>query len=126
VGPRPAFIRGEVWHGVFGVASIKGIAFLFEGRAGARGACVVGVGTARDTTGTLVGAAVGGGVIVTGTVGAFFVGYAGAADVSVQLAFVASDWLAEVLPDSDDMSCDVHPFAEKVVSSFWRGTRDLK
>jgi hypothetical protein len=87
---------------------------------------VVGVGTAGDTAGALVGAAVGSGVIATGAVGAFFVGYAGAADVSVQLAFVATDWLAEVFADSDDMSCDVNTFAEKVVGGFWGGARDFK
>jgi hypothetical protein len=85
-----------------------------------------GVGAAGDTAGVLIGAAVGGGVIAASAEGAFLVGDAGAMDMSVELAFVATDWLAEVFADGDDVACYVYTFAEKVVGGFWGRTDDFE
>jgi hypothetical protein len=80
---------------------------------------VLGVWTTGDATGALVGAAVGSGVFAAGAEGAFLVGDAGATDVTVELAFITVDWLAEIFADGDDVACDVNTFAEEVVGGFW-------
>jgi hypothetical protein len=80
---------------------------------------VVGAGTAGDAARALVRAALCSGVVGTSAMGTSFVRYAGAADVSVQLALVAPNWLTEVFADADDMARDVNSFTKEVVSSFW-------